>query len=86
LSFSIVYKKLSCYLADDMKITRNDNNMQPMPPPIRDIDTVIAGMEATGKYSKKFLIALRKGMERSRTFQRAEAKPVGLGRKNFLNL
>jgi len=57
-----------------MKTIYHDNNMQPAPPPIRDIDTIIAKMEATGKYSKKFLISLRKGMQRSQTFQRAKAK------------
>jgi len=46
----------------------NSNDMQPTPPPIRDIDTIIAGMQATGKYNKKFLASLRKGMERSQTF------------------
>ena len=41
------------------------------PPPIRDIDTVIARMEATGKYNKKFLASLRKGLERSQTFKKS---------------
>jgi len=45
----------------------NRNDMQPTPP-IRDIDAIIAGMQATGKYNKKFLTSLRKGMERSQTF------------------
>ena len=65
-----------------MKTIRNDNNMQPTPPPIRDIDTIIAKMEATGKYSKKFLVSLRKGMECSQTFQRVKAKS-DLARKIF---
>jgi len=55
-----------------MKPICNDNNMRPMPPPIRDIDTIIAEIVATGKYSKKFLVSLRKGMERSQTFQRSK--------------
>ncbi len=46
----------------------------PAPPPERDIDTVIARMQATGKYNKSFLASLRKGMERSQTFQRQPAK------------
>ena len=37
-------------------------------PPIRKIDTVIEKMDTTGKYNKKFLDSLRKGMERSRLF------------------
>jgi len=39
------------------------------PPPIRDIDTVIARMQATGKYNKRFLSSLRKGLARSQTFK-----------------
>lgn len=57
----------------DWFVATNGNAIQPTPPPIRDIDTVIAKMEATGKYNKKFLASLRKGMERSQTFQRAKA-------------
>jgi len=40
------------------------------PPPVRDIDTVITRMQASGKYNKKFLASLRKGMERSLAFQK----------------
>jgi hypothetical protein len=59
-----------------MKTICNDNNIQPPPPPIRDIDTVIAKMEATGKYNKKFLASLRKGMERSQTFASKRFKTI----------
>jgi len=52
------------------------NELTSTPPPIRDIDTVIARMEATGKYSKTFLASLRKGMERSATFKSLSAKPI----------
>jgi len=45
------------------------NELTPTPPPIRDIDTIITRMQATGKYDKKFLASLRKGMERSHTFK-----------------
>jgi len=58
----------------DWFVVTNGNAIQPTPPPIRDIDTVIARMEATGKYNKKFLTSLRKGMERSETFKRAKTK------------
>lgn len=57
----------------EMFVTTNGNDMHPTPPPIRDIDTVIARLEATGKYNKKFLASLRKGMERSQTFRRAQS-------------
>jgi hypothetical protein len=56
----------------DLFVATNGNAIQPTPPPIRDIDTVIARMEATGKYNKKFLASLRKGMERSQAFKRAK--------------
>lgn len=46
----------------------------PTPSPMRDIDTVIARMQATGKYNKRFLASLRKGMERSQTFRQSPAK------------
>lgn len=46
-----------------------DEAQTPAPPPVRDIDTVIARMQAMGKYNKRFLASLRKGMERSQTFQ-----------------
>lgn len=39
------------------------------PPPIRNVDTVIEKMEATGKYNEPFLKSLRKGMKQSRTFR-----------------
>ncbi|MDZ7289384.1 MAG: hypothetical protein ONB44_11230 [candidate division KSB1 bacterium] len=52
----------------DLFVSAQPNDLTPTPPPIRDIDTVIARMEATGKYSKKFLASLRKGMGRSQTF------------------
>ncbi|MDZ7363492.1 MAG: hypothetical protein ONB46_22660 [candidate division KSB1 bacterium] len=58
----------------DLFAATNGHEIRPAPPPIRDIDTVIARMEATGKYNKKFLASLRKGMERSKTFQRAKTK------------
>lgn len=54
----------------DLFVAADQNELTPTPPPIRDIDTVIARMEATGKYNKRFLASLRKGMERSETFQR----------------
>lgn len=44
------------------------------PPSTRDVDTIIARMQATGKYNKKFLASLRRGMERSHSFQRARAE------------
>ena len=46
----------------------------PAPPPVRDIDNVITRMQATGKYNKRFLASLRKGMQRSQTFQQSSAK------------
>lgn len=51
-----------------------DEEPAPAPPPVRDIDTVIARMQATGKYNKRFLASLRKGMQRSQTFQQSSAK------------
>jgi hypothetical protein len=45
-----------------------ENDLTPTSPPIRDIDTIIARMQATGKYNKKFLASLRKGMQRAQTF------------------
>lgn len=53
----------------DLFVATGQNEFTPAPPPIRDIDTVITRMEATGKYNKKFLASLRKGMERSQAFQ-----------------
>jgi hypothetical protein len=50
--------------------------LTPTPPPIRDINTVIGRMQATGKYNKKFLVSLRKGMERSRAFKSTNTKSV----------
>ncbi|MBU1598792.1 hypothetical protein KKG61_01590 [bacterium] len=38
------------------------------PPPVRNVDTIIEKMKATGKYKGSFLNSLRKGMEKSRTF------------------
>jgi hypothetical protein len=55
-----------------MKTICNDNEARPAPPPIRDIDTIIAELEATGKYSKKFLTSLRKGREHSQAFKRSK--------------
>ncbi len=43
-----------------------------LPPPLRDPDAVIGKMQATGKYNKKFLASLRKGMMRSQAFQTAQ--------------
>ncbi len=51
-----------------------EDELAPLLPATRDIDTVLARMQATGKYNKKFLASLRKGMERSQSFQR---KPNG---------
>lgn len=51
-----------------------DEAQTPAPPPVRDIDAVIARMQATGKYNKRFLASLRKGMQRSQTFQQSSAK------------
>lgn len=51
-----------------------DEDSAPAPPPVRDIDAVIARMQATGKYNKRFLASLRKGMQRSQTFQQQPAK------------
>lgn len=48
-----------------------DDELTASPPPIRNIDTVIARMEARGKYNKKFLASLRKGLERSQTFKKS---------------
>jgi hypothetical protein len=53
----------------DLFVATEQNDFTPAPPPIRDIDTVIARVQATGKYNKKFLASLRKGMERSHVFQ-----------------
>jgi len=53
----------------DLLVMADQNDLTPTPPPIRDIDTVIARMEATGKYNKRFLASLRKGIERSQAFQ-----------------
>ena len=39
------------------------------PSPVRNVDTVIERMKATGKYNESFLKSLLKGMERSRTFR-----------------
>lgn len=39
------------------------------PPPTRRIDETIAAFLSTGKYSKKFLESLKKGLERSSYFQ-----------------
>lgn len=50
------------------------NELVAAPPATRDVDTVIARMQATGKYNKKFLASLRRGMERSHSFQRAQAE------------
>ena len=44
------------------------------PPPTREVDAVITRMQATNKYNKKFLASLRRGMERSQSFQRARAE------------
>ncbi|MEK7728354.1 MAG: hypothetical protein AAB354_08050 [candidate division KSB1 bacterium] len=46
----------------------------PAPPPVRNVDAVIARMQATGKYNKRFLASLRKGMQRSQAFQQSSAK------------
>jgi hypothetical protein len=58
----------------DLFVATEQNDFTPAPPPIRDIDKVIARMQATGKYNKRFLASLRKGMELSQTFQRAKLK------------
>ena len=50
------------------------DSLVPAPPPVRDLDTVLARMQATGKYNKRFLTSLRKGMQRSRTFQQFPEK------------
>ncbi len=50
------------------------DDLNPTPPPVRDIDSVIARMQATGKYNKRFLASLRKGLQRSQTFQQPPAK------------
>jgi hypothetical protein len=55
-------------------VATSENDFTRTPPSIRDIDTVIAKMQATGKYNKKFLASLRKGMERSQTFQRRKSQ------------
>lgn len=52
----------------DLLVTTPQDELTPTPPPIRDIDTIISKMQATGKYNKKFLVSLRKGMQRSQTF------------------
>lgn len=39
------------------------------PPPTRRIDETIVAFLSTGKYSKKFLESLKKGLERSSYFQ-----------------
>lgn len=49
----------------------NDIELPTEPPPIRNVDTVVKKMMATGKYNESFLDSLRKGMERSRTFRSA---------------
>jgi hypothetical protein len=56
----------------DLFVAESRNDVKPASPPIRDIDTVIARMQATGKYNKRFLASLRKGMERSETFGRTK--------------
>lgn len=50
------------------------NELVAAPPLTRDVDTVIARMQATGKYNRKFLASLRRGMERSHSFQSARAE------------
>ena len=45
-----------------------DSELIAEPPPIRNMDTIIEKMKATGKYNESFLNSLRKGMEKSRTF------------------
>ena len=49
------------------------DDLAALPPPLRDTDVIIAKMKATGKYNKKFLASLRKGMMRSQTFQNERA-------------
>jgi hypothetical protein len=56
----------------DLFVVESQNDIKPASPPIRDIDTVIARMEATGRYNKRFLASLRKGLERSETFGRTK--------------
>jgi len=62
-------------LADLFGIT-SKNDLAPSPPPIRDIDAIISKMQATGKYNKKFLASLRKGMVRSQTFKPANTQSL----------
>ncbi|MDI6791447.1 MAG: hypothetical protein QME81_01075 [bacterium] len=46
----------------------NDIELPAEPPPVRNVETVIEKMNATGQYNESFLDSLRQGMERSRTF------------------
>ena len=39
-----------------------------LPPPIKDVETVISAFRTTGKYSKNFIASLEKGLERSSYF------------------
>ncbi|MCI0542409.1 hypothetical protein L0Y69_01475 [bacterium] len=39
------------------------------PPPTRDANVVVRNLKATGKYNKKFLESLKKGLSRSSYFQ-----------------
>ncbi len=58
----------------DLFGVKSESELTPMQPTTFDIDEIISKMQATGKYSKKFLASLRKGMERSQSFKRQQTR------------
>ena len=62
------YETLKKQAAAYRKIVSNSGTALFNSPPTRDATKVIAAMKETGRYSKKFLVSLEKGLKRSSYF------------------
>lgn len=64
------YKKLKDDSARYESVRRFVENDIFSPPPTRDAKVVMRSFEATGRYSKKFLESLQRGLARSSYFKK----------------